>query len=55
MHNRTDAPLRYVVIGTRAPADRITYPGQDRVLIFDRTTQTRVYETLAGQPATKPV
>ncbi len=55
MHNHTDAPVRYMVIGTRAPADRVTYPNKDRVLIYDRTTDTRRYETLDGQPADRPV
>lgn len=54
MHNRSDAPVRYVVIGTRAPTDRVTYPDHDRVLIHDRTSDMRTYETLDGQPATKP-
>ncbi|WP_299730166.1 cupin domain-containing protein [uncultured Tateyamaria sp.] len=54
MHNRSNAPARYMVIGTRAPADRVTYPKLHRVLIYDRTTDTRIYETLDGQPATKP-
>lgn len=54
MHNDTDAPVRYVVIGTRAPADRVTYPDHDRVLIFDRSTGKRTYETLDGTPSTKP-
>ncbi|WP_299553500.1 cupin domain-containing protein [uncultured Tateyamaria sp.] len=54
LHNRTDAPVRYVVIGTRAPSDTVTYPGLDRVLIYDRTTQTRIYQTIDGRPATKP-
>ncbi len=54
MYNQTDAPVRYMVIGTRAPADRVTYPNHDRVLILDHSTGTRVYETLDGKPATKP-
>lgn len=54
MHNRSDQPVRYVVIGTRAPQDRVTYPTLDRVLTFDRTTDTRTYQTLNGQPASKP-
>lgn len=55
MHNRTDTPVRYVVVGTRASSDRVTYPDHDRVLVFNRTTDTRVYETLDGTPTTKPV
>ena len=54
LHNHSDAPARYVVIGTRAPNDRVTYPGHDRVLHYDRTTDTRVYETLDGRAADKP-
>ena len=54
MENRTNAPVRYVVIGTRAASDRVTYPDLDRVLIFERSTDTRRYETLDGKPASKP-
>lgn len=54
LHNRSDEPVRYVVIGTRAPKDRVTYPTHNRVLIYDRKSDTRVYQTLDGQPATKP-
>lgn len=54
LHNRSDAPVRYMVVGTRAPQDRVTYPDHDRVLIHDRSTGNRVYETLAGTPAEKP-
>ena len=54
LENRTDAPVRYVVIGTRAASDRVTYPDLDRVLIFERSTDTRRYETLDGKPASKP-
>ncbi|WP_299045641.1 cupin domain-containing protein [uncultured Tateyamaria sp.] len=54
MQNRSDAPARYVVIGTRVNADTVTYPDHDRVLIYDRTTDTRIYQTLDGRPATQP-
>ena len=54
MYNRSDAPVRYMVIGTRAPSDRVSYPHHDRVLIYDRITDTRTYQTLDGQPADKP-
>lgn len=54
MENRSDAPARYVVIGTRATRDTVTYPNHDRMLIHDRTADTRTYQTLDGQPAGKP-
>ncbi len=54
MHNRTETAVRYIVIGTRAPADRVTYPDHDRVLILNRATGTRTYQTADGQPADKP-
>ncbi|MEM6373343.1 MAG: cupin domain-containing protein [Pseudomonadota bacterium] len=54
MQNRSNAPVRYVVNGTRAGADTITYPNHNRVLFYDRTTDTRRYETLDGAPSTRP-
>ena len=54
MENHTDQPARYLVVGTRSPADTVTYPDHDRVLHFDRISQTRRYTTLDGQPATRP-
>jgi uncharacterized cupin superfamily protein len=54
LYNHTQRPARYVVIGTRAPKDRVTYPDQDRILQIDRIRNTRRYTTLAGLPATKP-
>ncbi|WP_299282460.1 cupin domain-containing protein [uncultured Tateyamaria sp.] len=54
LENLSDAPVRYVVIGTRAPHDVITYPTHDRILHYDRTTNTRSYTTLDGAPATHP-
>ncbi|GGX50704.1 cupin [Tateyamaria omphalii] len=54
LRNDSDSDARYLVIGTRAPSDRVTYPTRNRVLIFDRTTDDRRYETLDGRPSTKP-
>ncbi|WP_299698933.1 cupin domain-containing protein [uncultured Tateyamaria sp.] len=54
LRNDSRADARYVVIGTRAPQDRVTYPTLDRVLINDRTSNSRRYETLDGKPSTKP-
>lgn len=54
LRNDGDSDARYLVIGTRAPSDRVTYPTRNRVLIYDRITDTRRYETLDGSPSTKP-
>lgn len=54
LQNRSDAPLRYLVIGTRAPTDQVTYPDHDRILHFERDGQKRRYTTLAGAPAPAP-
>ncbi|WP_299615185.1 cupin domain-containing protein [uncultured Tateyamaria sp.] len=54
LRNDSDADARYVLIGTRVAQDRVTYPTLDRVLIYDRANDIRRYETLDGQPSTKP-
>jgi uncharacterized cupin superfamily protein len=54
LENRTDGPVTYLVVGTRAARDRVTYPDHDRVLAFDRATGARVWTTLAGDPADSP-
>ncbi|WP_121632220.1 cupin domain-containing protein [Tropicibacter alexandrii] len=50
LENRSDAPARYMVIGTRAPRDRVHYPGQDKVLHVERKTQERRWATETGAP-----
>ncbi|MCA0963774.1 cupin domain-containing protein [Salipiger bermudensis] len=57
--NRSDAPVRYLVIGTRAMRDVVTYPDSDRVLRLRRDPESnavveRVYTTLDGAPADSP-
>lgn len=59
VQNRSDAPLTYMVIGTRSAADVVTYPDHDRVLTFRRDPASgevveRRYSTLDGTPADKP-
>lgn len=54
LHNHSDTVVRYMVIGTRVQSDTVTYPDHDRVLHYDRTTDTRRYTTLDGRPADKP-
>ncbi|WP_298843431.1 cupin domain-containing protein [uncultured Roseobacter sp.] len=52
--NNTSGPVRYLVIGSRAQEDTVTYPGLDRIMRYDRKTDTRRYTTLDGVPADKP-
>lgn len=52
--NLSDDPVRYLVIGTRAASDVITYPDDDRICAFDRNTGTRHWTTLDGAPANSP-
>lgn len=54
LRNTSHQPVRYLVIGTRAPQDRVTYPMFERVLHYDRATDTRRYTDLNGHPAEKP-
>ena len=54
LENDSTEPVTYLVIGTRAPVDVVTYPDHDRRLHFDRATQKRRYETLDSAPADKP-
>ena len=51
LENRSDAPLRYLVIGTRAPHDRVTYPDHDRVLHVTRRSNERRWTHINGSPA----
>ncbi|WP_341366106.1 cupin domain-containing protein [Yoonia sp. BS5-3] len=52
--NNSGAEVRYLVIGTRAPVDVVTYPDHDRVLHFDRETQNRRWTDHSGAPADSP-
>lgn len=54
LENISAADATYLVVGTRADSDVVTYPDHDRVLSFDRKTETRVYTTLDGKPAGSP-
>jgi uncharacterized cupin superfamily protein len=51
LENRTDAPLSYFVVGTRAPRDRVHYPAKDRVLHVERGTNERRWSHENGAPA----
>ncbi|MDO6589227.1 cupin [Loktanella sp. D2R18] len=54
LENTSDSAATYLVIGTRADSDVVTYPDHDCVLHFDRTTGERRYVTLDGQPTVSP-
>lgn len=51
LENRSDAEVRYLVIGTRSPGDVVTYPDNDRILHFDRVADTRRWTDHSGAPA----
>lgn len=52
--NRSAAPTRCLVVGTRAGVDTITYPDHDRVCQRDRALPDDVWTTAAGDPAASP-
>ncbi|MEC3859968.1 cupin domain-containing protein [Mesobacterium sp. TK19101] len=54
LENRTDAPVRYLVIGTRAARDTVTYPDHARVLQVDRERDARIWTDFDGHPAASP-
>jgi uncharacterized cupin superfamily protein len=54
LENRGDIPARHLVVGTRAPLDRITYPDHDRVCIRDRSLPDDIWTDAAGDPALSP-
>lgn len=50
--NRSDAPVRLLVVGTRAPRDRVHYPGEDRIQHIERSgEEERRWSHLNGAPA----
>ncbi len=52
--NRSAAPTRCLVVGTRAPVDRITCPDHDRVCHRDRSLPDDIWTDGAGNPASSP-
>lgn len=54
LENRSDAPTRCLVVGMRAPVDRITYPDHDRVCLRDRSLPDDIWTDLNGNPANSP-
>jgi uncharacterized cupin superfamily protein len=54
LENRSAEPTRCLVVGTRAPLDRITYPDHDRVCLRDRSLPDDVWTNSLGQAADSP-
>lgn len=54
LHNRSNKATRCLVVGTRAPVDRITYPDHDRICHRDRSAPEDVWTDLSGQPVPGP-
>lgn len=54
LENRSGSPTRCLVVGTRAPLDRITYPDHDRVCLRDRSLPDDIWTDGAGNPARSP-
>ncbi len=54
IENMSNQDAQYLVIGTRAAADTVTYPDDDRQIAFDRRSETRAWTDHAGKPATNP-
>ncbi len=52
LENRSGAPTRCLVVGTRAPVDRIAYPDHDRVCLRDRSLPDDIWTDGNGNPAT---
>ena len=54
LENRSGNVTRCLVVGTRAPVDRITYPDHDRVCHRDRSLPDDIWTNSVGEPATSP-
>ena len=52
--NRSAAPVRCMVVGTRAPIDRVTYPDHDRVMLRDRSLPDDEWTDTTGNAADNP-
>lgn len=54
LENRSSSATRCLVVGTRAPVDRITYPDHDRVCLRDRSLPDDMWTDGTGQAASSP-
>lgn len=54
LENRGEAATRCLVVGSRAPVDKITYPDHDRVCHRHRSLPSDIWTDGAGNPASSP-
>ena len=54
LENRSGAPTRCLIVGTRAPIDVITYPDHDRVCHRDRSLPDDIWTDTSGNAASNP-
>lgn len=56
IENASDAPIKYLVIGTRSDGDVVTYPDDDRRLTWSGPPEARerAWTDAAGNPANSP-
>lgn len=52
--NKSQGPVRCLIVGTRAQSDRITYPDHDRVLHRDRSQPDDTWTDSSGRAAESP-
>lgn len=51
LENTSDAPVKYLVIGTRSAGDVVTYPDKNRRMDLRRTVTERIWTDQTGAPA----
>ncbi|WP_257081552.1 hypothetical protein [Methyloversatilis sp. XJ19-49] len=52
--NKSEAPAKVLVVGTRATLDRVIYPDHNRELLRDRSQPEDVWTDLQDNPAFIP-
>lgn len=52
--NESLSEAQYLIVGTRASQDTVTYPDNDRVQTVDREAGTRTWTTMDGVPSDNP-
>jgi uncharacterized cupin superfamily protein len=52
--NKSASAVRCLVVGTRVPVDRVTYPDHDRVMLRDRSLPDDLWSDTSGNPADSP-
>lgn len=54
LENCSQDEAQFLVVGTRAPSERVTYPDDDRILDINRVTGGHSWTTHDGAPADNP-